>query len=115
MTVGSFDLTVGLWVVDGGVIEFNTQISTPGFYLVGCEVGAVVSDDVVWDTITVHNIGYEVYHRAGLSRFDRFSLYPLSEFVHHNQQIFFLMASPFKGSNHVESPDRKSQSDGDCL
>ena len=72
-------------MVDRGVIEFNTQISTLGFYLVGCEIGAVVSDDVVWDTITVHNTGYEVYHRAGLSRFDRLSLYLLSEFVHHNQ------------------------------
>ena len=61
-------------MVDGGVIEFNTQISTPGFYLVGCEVGVVVSDDVVWDTIMVHNIGYEVYHRAGLSRLDRKSV-----------------------------------------
>ena len=81
-------------MVDGGVIEFNTQISSPGFYLVGCEIGAVVSDDVLWDTIMVHNIGYAVYHRAELNRFDRFSLYPLSEFVHHNQQIFFSYGFP---------------------
>ena len=71
------------------------------FHLIGCEIGAVIGDDVVWNSITVHNTGYEVNYQAGLSRFDRFSLYPLSEFVHHNQQILFLMASPFKGSDHV--------------
>ena len=88
-------------MIDRGVIEFNAQFSTLGFHFTGCEIGAVIGDDVVWDTITVHNIGYEVYHRARLSCFDRFSLYPLSEFVYHNQQIFFIMSSPFKGSNHI--------------
>ena len=76
-------------MVYGGVIEFNTHISAPGFYLVSCEIGAVVGDDAVRNTITVHNTGYKVYHWPGFYRFNWFGLYPLSEFIHHDQQIFF--------------------------
>ena len=52
---------------------------------------------------------------SGFGRFNWFGFYPLGEFVHHDQQIFFLMASSFKGSDHIQSPDRKRPSDGDCL
>ena len=51
-------------MIDGGVIEFNAQISTPGFHFIGCEVGAVISDDV-WNTITVYDAGYEFYYGPG--------------------------------------------------
>ena len=51
----------------------------------------------------------------GVTRFDWFGLYPLSEFIHNDQQMLSLMASSFKGSDHIESPDRKRPSDGDCL
>ena len=104
-----------MWVIDGGVIKFNAQINTPGFHLIGCEIGVVIGDDAVWNTITVHNIGYLVYHWSGFGRFNWFGLYPLSEFIHHDQQIFFLMASSFKGSDHIKPPDRKRPSNGDCL
>ena len=102
-------------MVDGGVIEFNAQISTPGFHFIGCKIRAVIGDDAVGDAITVYNPRYEVYHWSGFGRFNWFGLYPLGEFIYHDQQIFFLMASSFKGSNHVESPDRERPSDGDCL
>ena len=102
-------------MIDGGVIELNAQISTPGFHLIGCEIGAVIGDDVVWNTITVHHAGYEFYHWPGFGRFNWFGLYPLSEFIHHDQQILFLMASSFKGSDHIEPPDRERPSDGDPL
>ena len=72
-----------------GVIELNAQIDTPGFHLIGSEIGAVISDDAVRNTITVHNTGYEVYHWSGFGRFNWFGLYPLSEFIHHDQQVFF--------------------------
>ena len=55
------------------------------FYFVGCEVRAVVGDDAVWDTINVHDTGYEVYHRSGFGRFNGFGFYPFGEFIHHDQ------------------------------
>ena len=58
---------------------------------------------------------YEIYYRPRLGRFDWFGLYPLSEFIHHDQQILFLMASSFKGSDHIEPPDREGPSYGDRL
>ena len=68
-----------------GVIELNAQISAPGFHFVGCEIGAVISDDAVRNTITVYDGGYKVYYRPELGRFNWFGLYPLSEFIHHDQ------------------------------
>ena len=38
--------------------------------------------------------------------------YPFGEFVHHYQQVFLLMGSPFKGSNHVKPPDHEWPGDG---
>ena len=102
-------------MVDGGVIELNAQVSTLGFHFIGYEIGAVIGDDAVWDAITMHDTGYEVYHWSGFGRFKWFGLYPHSELIYHDQQIFFLMASSFKGSDHIEPPDRKWPSDGDCL
>ena len=114
-TICTFDLAVGLWVIDRGIVEPDAQISTPGFHLIGCEIGAVVGDDGVRNTITVHNTGYKVYHWPGFGHFNWFGLYPLGELIHHDQHIFFLMASSFKGSDHIESLDRKRPSDRDCL
>ena len=68
-----------------GVIELDAQFSAPGFHFVGCEIGAVIGDDAVWNTIMVYNTGYEFYHRPGLGRFNWFGLYALSEFIHHDQ------------------------------
>ena len=53
--ISPFDLTVGLWVIYRGVVELNAQLSTPVFHLISCEVGAVISNDAVRDTVTVHN------------------------------------------------------------
>ena len=83
--------------------------------VIGCEIGSVIGDDVVGNTIMVHNSGYEVYHWSGFVRFNWFGLYLLSEFIYHDQQVFFLMASPFKGSDHIKPPDREGPSNGDCL
>ena len=102
-------------MIDGGIIELNAHVAAPEFYLVGREVRAVVSDDSVGDAITVYNPRYEVYHRSGFGRFNRFGFYSFGEFVHHDQQLFFLMASPFKRPNHIQPPDHEGPSYGDCL
>ena len=49
MTIRSFDLTVCLGVIDGGIIELNAHVAAPSFYLVGCKVRAVIGDDAVGD------------------------------------------------------------------
>ena len=41
-TICSFNLAVGLWVIDGSIIELDTHVAAPEFYLVGREVCAVV-------------------------------------------------------------------------
>ena len=76
---------------------------------------AIVTDYAVGDAIMVYNPGYEVYHWSGFGRFNWFGFYPFGEFIHHDQQVFFLMASSFKGSYHIEPLDRKGPSYGDCL
>ena len=96
-------------MLDGGVIELNAQISTPGFHLISCKIGAVIGDDAVWNTIMVHHAGYEVYYWPRLSRFDRFGLYPLSEFIHHNQLIFLLVATPLRGPTMSSPQTTKGQ------
>ena len=102
-------------MVYGWIVEFNAQLSALGFHLSSYEVRAIISDDTVRDTITVDCAGYKIDHSSGLSCFVWFVFYPFSEFIHHDQQILSLMASSFKGFNHIESPDHKSPSDGDCL
>jgi hypothetical protein len=57
-------------MIDGGVIELNRHVTAPSFYLLGCEVGAIVGDDVMGDTVAVHDPLYEVYH---WSRFGHFN------------------------------------------
>ena len=74
--MGSFDLTVCLRMIDRGVIELDAQISAPGFHFVGSEVGAIIIDDALGDTVTVYDPGYEVYHLSGFGRFNWFGLYP---------------------------------------
>ena len=42
-------------MIDGGVIELNAHVAAPSFHLVGCEVGAIIGDDAMGDTITVYD------------------------------------------------------------
>ena len=54
------------------------------------------------DAVTVYNPGYEIYlasiHLVNLSTM--------------TNKYFFLVGSPFKGSNHVKPPDRERPGDG---
>ena len=76
-------------MIDGGVIKLNAQISTPGSYLIGCEIGVIIGDDAVWNTIAVHNTGYEVYHLVNLSTMTK--------------RYFFLWLPPLRGPT-ISSP-----------
>ena len=102
-------------MVDGGVIEFNAKISTPGFHLVGYEIRVVIGDDAVWDTIMVYDTGYKSITGpasvvlTGLASIHLVNLSTMTNIY------FFLMASPFKGSDHVKPPNSKRPSNGDCL
>lgn len=49
-------------VVDGCIVDFNAQVRTPVFHVIGCEIGAIISDDAVRDTIMVYHAGYKVDH-----------------------------------------------------
>ena len=84
----------------------------PMFYFIGRAVCAAVSYDAVGDAITVYDPGYEVDHRSGFVRLYRLGLYPFGEFFHHDQQIFLLVGSSFKGSNHIKPPDRERPGNG---
>ena len=63
-------MTVCLGVIDRGVIELDAHVAAPKFYLVGCKVRAIISDDAVGDAITVYNPRYGVYHWSGFGRFN---------------------------------------------
>ena len=102
-------------MIDGGIIELNAQISTPVFHLISCEIRTVIGDDAVGDAVMVYDPGYKVYHRSRFDRFNWFGFYLFGEFMHHDQQVFLLMDSSFKGSDHIEPPDREVASYGDCL
>ena len=80
-----FNLDVGLWVIDGSIIELDAHVFAPEFYLIGHKVRAIISDDAVGDSVTVYNPGYEVYHWSGLGRFNWLGFYPFGEFIHHDQ------------------------------
>ena len=84
-TICTFDLAVGLWVIDGSIIELDAHVFAPEFYLVGGKVCTVIGYDAVGDAITVYHPGYEVYHRSGFGRFNRLGFYPFGELIHHDQ------------------------------
>ena len=67
------------------MIELDAHFAAPEFYLVGREVRAVISDDVVGNAVMVYNPGYKVYHRSGFGRHNKLGFYPFGEFIHHDQ------------------------------
>ena len=76
-------------MIDGGIIELNAHVAAPSFYLVSCEVRAVIGDDAVGDTITVYDPGYEVYHWSGLSRLTRLASIHLVNLSTMTNKYFF--------------------------
>ena len=72
-------------MVDGSVVELNAHFAAPSFHLIGCEIGAIISDDAVGDAVSVYDPGYEVYDWSGFGRFDWFGFYPFGELVYHDQ------------------------------
>ena len=65
-------------MIDRGVVELDAHFAAPSFYFIGCEIGAIISDDAVGDTVLVYDPGYEVYYWSGFGRFDWFGFYSFS-------------------------------------
>ena len=108
-------MTICFRVIDRGVIELNAHLAAPSFHLIGCEIGAIIGDDDVGDTIVVHNPDMKSItgpDSAVLTSLASIHLVNLSTMTN---RYFFLVASSFKGSDHIEPPDHKGPSYGDCL
>ena len=103
MTISSFDLTVCLGVIDEGVIELDAQVSTPFVHFVAYKIGAVICDDVVWDTITVYDTGYKVYHWPGFGRLTGLASIHLENLSTMTNRYFFLWLPPLRGPT-ISSP-----------
>ena len=63
----------------------------------------------------MYNPGYEVYHCPDSAVFTGLASIHLVNLSTMTNKYFFLMASPFKGSDHIQPPDCKGPSDSDCL
>ena len=72
-------------MIDGGIIELDAQVSTPGFHFLSCKIRAIIGDYAVWDTIMVHDTRYKVYHWSDFGHFNWLGLYPLGEIIYHDQ------------------------------
>jgi hypothetical protein len=47
--IGSLDLSITLWMSNGCIVDFDTQILAVSLECTAGELGPVVSDDPVWD------------------------------------------------------------------
>ena len=104
-----FDLTICLRVIYGGVIELDAEVSTPILYLIGYEVRAVVSNNVVQDTIMVYDIAYKIYHRSGFSCFYWFGLFHLVNLSTMTSKYFFLWLPPLRSPTMSSPQTAKGQ------
>ena len=96
-------------MIDRGVIELNAQFSTPGFYFIGCEIGAVIGDDAVWNAITVHDTGYEVYHWSGFDRLTGLASIHLVNLSTMTSRYFFLWLPPLRGPPYQAPRPQKAK------
>jgi len=84
-------------VVYGGVIELNAQVSAPIFHLIGCEIGAIISDDAVRDTITMYHARYEVITGRASVVFTGLASIHLVNLSTITSKYFFLWLPPLRG------------------
>ena len=96
-------------MIHGGVIKLDAQISTTSFYLVGCKVRAVIGDDATWDTITVYNNGYEVYHWSTLAVLTGLASIHLVNLSTMTSRYFFLWLPPLRGPTMSSPQTAKGQ------
>ena len=66
------------------------------FYLIGCEVRVVVSNNVVPDTVTVYDTGYKVYHWSGFGHFTGLASIHLVNLSTITSKYFFLWLPPLR-------------------
>ena len=100
-------------MVDGSVIKFNAHFSATNFHLLAVKFEPL-SVMMLWGTpyrCTTPDMksitGLDSVVFTGLASIHLVNLSTMTN------KYFFLMASPFKGSDHVQPPDRKRPSNGD--
>ena len=96
-------------MINRGIIELNAQISTPSFHLIGCEIGVVIGDDVVWNTKTVHNTGYEVYPGLASAVLTGLASIHLVNLSTMNSRYFLLWLPPLRGPTISSRQTAKGQ------
>ena len=90
-------MAVGLWVIDGSIIELNAHVAAREFYLVGREVRAVVSDDAVGDAITVYNPDMKTITGPDLAVLTGLASIHLVNLSTMTSKYFFLWVPPLRG------------------
>jgi hypothetical protein len=103
------NLSIGLGVVDGGVIEPNARFGAPRLYLIGGEIIAIICNYTMRNTIMVNYTGDEFHDWRRLGCSYRPCLDPFCEFIYHDGQVFPFMRSPFKRADHVQPQTAKGQ------
>ena len=102
-------------MIDGSIVELDTHVFAPEFYLVGREVRAVVSDDAVRHAVPSSDVGDECYGSRPVQLLDWLCFDPLCEFVHGDKQMCQAATGCLERAHHVQSPDGKGPGDGDGL
>jgi hypothetical protein len=86
-TVRPFDLSIGPWVCDRDIFNFNATILAEFPELVGHEIGSQVCDDGIGEAETVQNIQDEVDNPIWCELGYRLVLNPLGKLVDSHQNM----------------------------
>jgi hypothetical protein len=83
--------------------------------LLAGELSAIVSDDGVWDSEAMNDIGEKEHRLLGFDTHDRSGLDPFQEFVDGDKQVGAAPRCFLEGPDKVETLDREGPCDGDFL
>ena len=100
---------------DRGPVDPDAVSITKVQELLPDEVSFVVSDDTVRNAEPVDDVEEEFDRLFRADVGDGLGLYPLGKFVDRYEQVSEAARAIFKGSNHVEAPDREWPGDADGL
>src|SRR5512141_2367754 len=79
------------------------------------ELSAIISDDPIGHSKSMHNVDEEVSSVICCDCDNRFSFNPLGEFVNGHKEVRVTADYLFKRANHVEPPNRKRPRQWDGL
>src|ERR1041385_4003126 len=80
-----------------------------------CEIGTVVGDDAIGNTISAYNVGHKSDRSRTIQLLDRAGFNPLGKLVYCNQEMCHATSGCLERTNHVETPHRKWPCYWDCL